>query len=294
MDDHLETQLRAVLAERAAELAPDAGARLRAVDYRPRSRSFRPRLALGAGAAAGVAVVLTAASLLTGTATTFAGWTAVPTNAGIPSAAADATCRAQLAMTRGPLDMSIGTNWQIMLTDARGPFTWLIYESADASASCLAGPSLVAISGQSGGSGGFAVGSVSAGGTGSAGGSSFSMSGQAADTRTPAAGSVQVSTEHLVTSGGQPYSAADGRIGAGVSGVTLVLSDGSHVEATVANGWFAGWWPSTLDATAIQLTTAAGVTTQPLAAPPVPAACPPQTVCSGGAGGTGGGISVGP
>jgi hypothetical protein len=242
-----------------------------------------------------VAALLTAASLLTGTPTTFAGWTAVPTNAGIPSAAADATCRAQLAMTRGPLGTSIGTNWQIMLTDARGPFTWVIYESADASASCLVGPSLVAISGQSGGSGGFAVGSVSAAGaTGSTGGSSFSLSGQALDSGTPAVGSVQVSTEHLVTSGGQPYSAADGRIGADVSAVTLVLADGSQVQATVTNGWFAGWWPSTLDATAIQLTTAAGVTTQPLAAPHGSAACPPQTVCSGGAGGTGGGINVGP
>jgi hypothetical protein len=29
-----------------------------------------------------------------------------------------------------------------------------------------------------------------------------------------------------------------------VTGVTLVLDDGSTVHATVANGWFAAWWPA--------------------------------------------------
>jgi hypothetical protein len=36
---------------------------------------------------------------------------------------------------------------------------------------------------------------------------------------------------------------AMGRVGAGVTGVTLVLRDGTKVEATVVNGYYMAWWP---------------------------------------------------
>ena len=34
-----------------------------------------------------------------------------------------------------------------------------------------------------------------------------------------------------------------GRVGTDVTGVTLVLGDGTSVQATVTNGWYAAWWP---------------------------------------------------
>lgn len=55
-----------------------------------------------------------------------------------------------------------------------------------------------------------------------------------------------------------------GRTGANVTGVTLLLDDGSQVQATSENGLFAAWWPGTLTARSAELTTASETTTQPL------------------------------
>ena len=54
-----------------------------------------------------------------------------------------------------------------------------------------------------------------------------------------------------------------GVVGHGVTGVTFVLQDGTHVQATVRDGWYLAWWPGSakLDATdpvAIKVTTSAG------------------------------------
>jgi hypothetical protein len=52
-----------------------------------------------------------------------------------------------------------------------------------------------------------------------------------------------------------------------VTAVTLVLSDGTHVEATTSNGWFAAWWPGRQSAPEAQLTTPTGEVTQQLLTP---------------------------
>ncbi len=62
---------------------------------------------------------------------------------------------------------------------------------------------------------------------------------------------------------GAAYSFADGHAGDGVSAVTLILDDGTNVQATVANGWFVAWWPSAQNVKSAELTTPAGTTTQP-------------------------------
>ena len=39
-------------------------------------------------------------------------------------------------------------------------------------------------------------------------------------------------------------SSVSGRAGANVAAVDIVLVPGTHVWATLANGWFAAWWPT--------------------------------------------------
>jgi hypothetical protein len=53
----------------------------------------------------------------------------------------------------------------------------------------------------------------------------------------------------------------DGRVGAGVSAVTIERSDGSSVQATVTNGWYLAWWPGSVTATNAEVTTASGTST---------------------------------
>ena len=127
MSDLLEDDLREALVDRAARITPEASARLRAIDYRPRSRRLASRRtvsALGALGLSGAAAAAGAAILLgSSAAPAFAGWTASPTTP-LPGqlAAADQHCGA-----------GSGTP---VLTDTRGPYTASVY--ADGS-TCLAG-----------------------------------------------------------------------------------------------------------------------------------------------------------
>jgi hypothetical protein len=147
MIDLLEDDLREALADRAARITPEASARLRAVDYRPRSRwlaSRRAVSALGALGLSGAAAAAGAAILLGSSATpAFAGWTASPT-APLPGqlAAAQQHC-------------STGSGMPV-LTDTRGPYTASIY--ADGS-TCVDGNGVEI----SAGGGGGATSSIAAG-----------------------------------------------------------------------------------------------------------------------------------
>ena len=82
MTDTLETQLRDALAAHAEEIPHASAERLRAHDYRPRTRDLRPRVAAGAVATAAVAG---GAVLIVGLGprapAAFAGWTSTPTAA---------------------------------------------------------------------------------------------------------------------------------------------------------------------------------------------------------------------
>ncbi len=147
MSDLLEHDLREALADRAALITREASARLRAVDYHPRSRSLPSRPALGAlglggvAAAAGVAILLGSSA-----APAFAGWTASPTTP-VPG---------QLVAAEQHCATGAGTP---VLTDTRGPYTASIY--ADGS-TCVDGNGIMISS--SGGGGGRS--SISAGGIG--------------------------------------------------------------------------------------------------------------------------------
>jgi hypothetical protein len=226
MTDQLESDLRTTLRERAAQVPATSIARLTRLDYRPRTRGLTPPLAIGAlaGTAGAAGAVIALVSLGAGASNAFAGWTPAPTP---PSpaqlAAAMVDCKAKSPIAGLPLK----------LTDTRGPFTFAIYANSDSSATCISGPSFTAVRG-----------SVSSA------------------PENIAAGHVALSTSHMINRDRQAYSFAEGHTGAGVNGITLILDDGTDVQATVANGWFVAWWPGAHEVKAADITTPAGVRTQ--------------------------------
>jgi hypothetical protein len=147
MSDLLEHDLREALAARAARITPEASARLRAIDYHPRSPRLASRRALGTLGALGLsgAAAVAGAAVLLGSsaAPAFAGWTSSPT----------APVRGQLAAALQRCGSGSGTP---VLTDTRGPYTASIY--ADGS-TCVAGNGIQI----SQGGGGNATSSIPAG-----------------------------------------------------------------------------------------------------------------------------------
>jgi hypothetical protein len=85
-------------------------------------------------------------------------------------------------------------------------------------------------------------------------------------------------------SAGNALTVVDGRTGAGVTAVTIELSDGSSVEATVAGGWYLAWWPGSVAATNAEVTSSSGTST--VAFPSTPALqapdCPTGAHCRAG------------
>lgn len=268
MIEQLETDLRDALAQRAGEVPAHANTRLRRIDYHPRSHRVPTGVALGALAVvAGTAgVILSIAGLGAGTQRAFAGWTASPT---LPvsgqTAAAEAACLARMPtsakierararagavgphLPHRPFPTVVAGGWRVVLTDTRGPFTMVILETANGrgQASCFSGPSSSEETFVGGGFGGqpapVPAGQVRA---------------------TSFGGATTPSTRK-----GQFYMRVIGRTGSGVTGVVLVLGDGTHVEATNANRRFLAWWPGSRQAVAVEVTTASGTSMQRLPTP---------------------------
>lgn len=276
MIDQLENHLRDALAARADDLPAGATQRLRSHDYRPRTRDLRPPVAAGALITAGAAA---AAVLLVGlgprTPEAFAGWTATPTPADSTQVnAAEAACRQRLAAEPTPpgavskTPLAPDETATPVLTDTRGPFTFVIFAGAHSGASCITGPDFTSLSSQH-----------------------FSTA-----TPTVPAGKVVVSQQlHTARAG---YSFVEGHTGAGVTAITLILADGTRVQASSDNGWFVAWWPGTSDVTAADVTTAQGTTTQKFdttSAPgcPQPPAGDHLTGCASGSGGQSGSVRSG-
>jgi hypothetical protein len=149
-----------------------------------------------------------------------------------------------------------------VLTDSRGPYTASIYADSTTSDVCLSGN-----------------------------GVSMSSSSTSVAPASIAAGQIQSGGEGRRDSAGNALTLVDGRIGAGVTAVTIERSDGSSVQATVANGWYLAWWPGTVTATNAEVTTASGTSTVVLpSTPALPApACPSGAHCAAGYSYSGGG-----
>jgi len=198
----------------------------------PRRRAARKR-ALGAGTVviSLAAVVSALSSAGGGTPAAFAGWTSDPT---VPRhgqrEAALAACH-----EGGPPTV----------TDTRGPFSLLLFVYDDTPQLCISGPSF-------------------------SGAHSRVPDGAQGDAEPIAADSLVVRTAGAVlvvdpSTAGASYRVIDGQIGSDVTAVTIILSDGSTVNATAQNGWFTAWWPGTQGADRATLSTTAGAINQPLA-----------------------------
>lgn len=280
MIEQVESELRSALKARASELPADAGTRLRAHDYRPRTRDLRPPMAAGVLAtAAAAAAALLLVDLGPQAPAAFAGWSPTPTHASsaqVSGATADCTSRlgdfstgtAKAMQAANIKDLPTISDMSPVLTDTRGPFTFVVYSGAHgANGTCISGPGFTSLS------------------TRSADGAPAADAGKIA-------GAFEVHTAH----GADAYSFVEGHAGDGVTAATLVLSDGSQVQATIQNGWWVAWWPGSTHVTSAQVTTASGTSTQQLDIPAMPCPQPPadsttakEATCAGTtyAGGTG-------
>ncbi|HTU98421.1 MAG TPA: hypothetical protein VMF14_21400 [Solirubrobacteraceae bacterium] len=253
MIDQLESELRSALRERADEMPAGAGARVRAHEYRPRTRDLRPPVAAGVLTTAAVAAAAVAlVDLGPQASAAFAGWSATPTRASAAQVAdAQSDCAQQLSQvhvsaTRASSSAPAPTSFAPeisklstttpVLTDTRGPFTFVVFDSGQAHASCITGPGFTSVSMQS-----------SSGTPGAV----------------PADKIVPTFLVHTARAG-DAYTFVEGHAGSDATAATLVLSDGSHVQTTLQNGWFVAWWPGGTQLRSAQVTTPSGTTTQAL------------------------------
>ncbi len=268
-NQQLESDLREAFSVHASGIPGEAAARLGGIDYRPRASRISPRITVGALAGAAATTGAVVSAVVFGSAqAAFAGWSPSPTllvSAGQTSSA-DTACQAQVTAGPGSSDATAGSGWSPVATDVRGPFTLVIYQDGAAHATCLTGPLITVVS-RSSGSGGSMTVSGSVTGAIGTGSRISTMIG-----RLTSGSITQMSVDHLASTSQGAYTVVTGQVEAGVTGVTLVRSDGEHVQTSVSNGLFVAWWPGTEDATAAEITTAQGESTQTLkAAPPLPA-----------------------
>jgi hypothetical protein len=259
--DVLRRAAASPLAESSSDAtAPERRHRVLGGTSAPGQRRRSRRLALGgigalaaAGAAAAVVLVVFAGA---GAQNAFAGWTASPTP---PARGQTASAISECASRLVGVAPVAATDWKPLVTDTRGPFTAVILQGADATATCLNGPSFTTA----------AVNSAQDGGSqhhlsvSSASGGPPAVSVLAPNSANSAP--INVAEQEQTSVHGQPYTLLQGQTRPGVTGITLVLSDGSQVQATVADSAFVAWWPSHASAGSAELTDGSGVTTQQLA-----------------------------
>jgi hypothetical protein len=234
----------------------------------PPRRQVSRRLALsGIGALAATGAATAAILIVFGGASApnaFAGWTATPTRpASGQTANALTQCTARLASSASGQSSIPASGWQALLTDTRGPFTAIILQSGGATATCLTGPpfTTTAANAQEGG----ASQHVLSVGSGAAGQPSVSVMGR----NGASTGPISQASQEQLTADGQPYTLLQGQLDPSVTSITLALSDGSDVQATIADGSLIAWWPGTATATTAHATSGSTVTTQQLTFTPI-------------------------
>ena len=293
MNDQLESELREGFAGRAALVPEDSSVRLRAINFRPRTSRFSARLTVGSltGVAAATGAIVSVV-VLGSAPPAFAGWTAVPAAAATPSTTAASSCLGQLTNRPAPTPQA-GGRWNVLDTDVRGPYTVIVYQNGQTYATCFTGPSFTTVNAANEGSGqGYASTAVraSAGGSasgsgagrGSGGGSVSVLQGKSSDSATPSIPEMTVSHLALYSGNGDTYTLVDGQLASGVSGITLVRSDGSRVQATSGNGWFVAWWPNDVGVASAEVDSPSGQSAESFTAPSSPAGGPSTSVPAGG------------
>jgi hypothetical protein len=206
-----------------------------------------------AAGAAGIGGIVAAVVTLSGATPAFAGWTASPSVAADgASTSATTACANQLASMRGGPGR---VTWTPTATDVRGPYVLEALASGSKSATCLTGPSVTSVSLDSGG------GSLSSSGTATG----VDPGGTSSTSNYPSGDAVnELTLSSLNTQNGAPFDTLEGTVSPGVTAVSLVLSDGQSLQATVGGGLVLAWWPNGSTPVSAQVTTAAGTTTQSL------------------------------
>jgi hypothetical protein len=199
-------------------------------------RPVRRAIAFGTPVAA---AAIAATVLVVGgrTNSAFAGWSATPTLAAADQTpAAQSVCLARLVQS-SPKGQGRAVTFTPVLTDTRGPFTVTVFSSgAKGYVFCLA----------------FPDGNTSLRG--------FAASSPAV----PANGIAVDQVTYGGHSGAGNFGLIEGRVGSGVSAVTVVLQDGTAVQPSVGSGLFVAWWPGTQGLSSAEITTPTGVVTQPV------------------------------
>jgi hypothetical protein len=250
----------------------------------PRRRtSYRRRLWAAVGASGTVLAggIVAAVVLLSSTAPpAFAGWTAAPTTA-TPAALAAATADCNYRWDRNsPDDMTTG---DAVLSETRGAYTAAIYVTSSTVYDCISNGG----NGTTVGSGGAPFGQT-ANGTVPApppdqitkpfGGGGSAPGFPGGNPNGPLPQRWQQALRHMtnptqrarqeqiwrnaLSQGVASYNY--GRAGSDVSAVTLTITGGLTVDATVQNGWYFAWWPTLDFPISVQVTTSSGTATTTL------------------------------
>jgi hypothetical protein len=238
--DQLEQGLREVLSQQATQIL-DPDTLDRLRAIDYRPRNHRVRRLPAVGAVGVTGAAATAGVLIT------LGSSAAPAFAGW-QATPTTPAPSAIALNAQTCGQGLGSP---VLTDSRGPYTAAIYAQGTTNDVCLAGNGL-----------------------------SISSSASADASDAAAAGQVQLNTHGLHDASGDGATLVDGQVGAGVTAVTVELSNGASVQATVSGGWYLAWWPDIAAATSVQVTSASGTNTQTFPAAPAIGKCPDGGNCA--------------
>jgi hypothetical protein len=217
-----------------------------------RQDARRRRLVLSAASTGGVAAAAVAAVLVFtahAPSTAFAGWSAYPTApTGGQVRAAESDCQRNSALA----------SLTPTFADTRGPYTLLVYVGS----LCVTGPSLESPTGQPP----FApFGAFLSAASAAEQRTQPNTTSVAPNTTSVASDAIQtIGAGGLTTKASADFGFDVGRVGTSVTAVTLVLQNGSRIEATTSNGWFAAWWPGGQFAQTAEVTTTSGTKTQQL------------------------------
>lgn len=176
--------------------------------------------------------------------TTFLGWSAAPTTPAIGQlTAADTSCQTSLVQLPPIKKGTAGVSLVPELNDVRGPFTVTVFgDGTQNEALCLptsnAPPS-----------------------------SNAAIRWFATSGTPPSPGMIVVDQVSYSTRDGQPYTLVVGRIGTGVTGVTLSLTNGDNVTTRSGSGLFVAWWPGSQPITSAVVAMASGTSTRMLNLP---------------------------
>jgi hypothetical protein len=214
---------------------------------------------LGVGAVAVAVAVLVVGTTGGGPQKALAGWSADPTTPATGQLqTAESACQRQNPSTASLVPT---------VADVRGPYSMLVYVESRSVVECIAG------------SQGTLMSSISAPPTNSAAPSAVAIT-SLGNTVIPGE---QDQAASQLRAEGDTASVLVGQAGTGVTAVTLTLDDGTTVQSTTTNGWFAAWWPGSQMPHSAAMTTPTGTSTQPLVVPGGPAQTQPPSPSSGGA-----------